>query len=71
MKTNAIDRLKTLLESSSDDTSDTPVSLTVHLGTCGIAAGAGKTLEAVKTILASGSVQPIKLRSSSCAGLCS
>ncbi len=71
MKTNAIDRLKTLFESSSDDTSDTPVSLTVHLGTCGIAAGAGKTLEVVKTILASGSDQSIELRSSSCAGLCS
>ena len=71
MNTNAIDRLKTLLESSAGAASDTAVSLTVHLGTCGIAAGASKTLEAVRNSLASGSVQSIELKSSSCAGLCS
>ncbi len=71
MNTNAIDRLKTLLESSAGYASDTAVSLTVHLGTCGIAAGAGKTLEAVKTYHTSGSVQSIELKSSGCAGLCS
>jgi len=71
MNTNAIDRLKTLLESSAGYASDTAVSLTVHLGTCGIAAGAGKTLEAVKIYHTSESVQFIELKSSGCAGLCS
>ncbi len=71
MNTNAIDQLKTLLESSAGAASDTALFLTVHLGTCGIAAGAGRTLEAVKTSITSGSVQPIELRSSGCAGLCS
>ncbi len=71
MNTNAIDRLKTLIESSAGAASDTAVFLTVHLGTCGIAAGASKTLETVKTYLTSGSVQSIELKSSGCAGLCS
>ncbi|MCD4846711.1 MAG: 4Fe-4S binding protein [Candidatus Aegiribacteria sp.] len=71
MNTNAIDRLKTLLESSSGTACDTAVSLTVHLGTCGIAAGADRTLKALRTSITSGRVQPVELRSSSCAGLCS
>ena len=71
MNTNSIDQLQTLLESSAGAASDTALFLTVHLGTCGIAAGAGKTLEAVRTYLASESVQSIELKSSGCAGLCS
>ncbi|MCK4807080.1 MAG: 4Fe-4S binding protein [Candidatus Aegiribacteria sp.] len=71
MNTNAMDRLKTLLESSAVVVGDTSVFLTVHLGTCGIAAGAGRTLKAVRTFIASGTVLPIELKSSGCAGLCS
>ncbi|MCD4774444.1 MAG: 4Fe-4S binding protein [Candidatus Aegiribacteria sp.] len=71
MNTNAIDQLNTLLESSSCGSSDTAVFLTVHLGTCGIAAGAGRTLQAVRAFISSGNVQSIDLKSSGCAGLCS
>ena len=71
MNTNAIDRLETLVESSSGSKGNTAAFLTVHLGTCGIAAGAGKTLEAVRTYLASGNVRSFELKLSGCAGLCS
>ena len=68
MNTRATDRLESLIEPSAGAAD---ALLTVHLGTCGIAAGAAKTLEAVRTSFASGSVRSLELKSSSCAGLCS
>jgi len=44
--------------------------VTVHLGTCGIASGAGKVLAALEQRLAQTPVKGLEVRSSGCAGLC-
>ncbi|MGQ9672689.1 MAG: NADH-ubiquinone oxidoreductase-F iron-sulfur binding region domain-containing protein [Candidatus Aminicenantales bacterium] len=43
----------------------------VHLGTCGLSAGAGKVLEAFRAIIESQPTNGIQLRTSGCAGICS
>ena len=44
--------------------------LTVHLGTCGLASGAGRVLEAARTALEEREVEDVVLTTSGCAGLC-
>jgi NADP-reducing hydrogenase subunit HndB len=44
--------------------------LTVHLGTCGLASGAGKVLEAARRALSGERSDDVVLTTSGCAGLC-
>jgi NADP-reducing hydrogenase subunit HndB len=44
--------------------------LTVHLGTCGLASGAGKVLEAARRALGDKPPDDVVLTTSGCAGLC-
>lgn len=70
MTSKAFDRLRTIKEGMTEaDRSGTVV--TVHLGTCGISAGASRTLAALKDRLRKEEVPGLTLRSSGCAGLCS
>lgn len=45
--------------------------ITVHLGTCGIAAGASKILDRITSLLEGHDTRGIQLITSGCAGLCS
>ena len=45
--------------------------VTVHMGTCGIAAGARKIMDAMLNILEEEDVKDVILTTSGCAGLCS
>ena len=45
--------------------------ITVHMGTCGIAAGARKIMSALLTLLEESDTKDIILTTSGCAGLCS
>ncbi len=47
------------------------MKITVHMGTCGIAAGAMKTKHALETLIEKKKVKDILLTTSGCAGLCS
>ena len=47
------------------------VKVTVHMGTCGIAAGARAVMDALLKEIESRGVQDVILTSSGCAGLCS
>jgi NADP-reducing hydrogenase subunit HndB len=47
------------------------VKVTVHMGTCGIAAGARKVMEALMNELEERNMQDVFLTTSGCAGLCS
>ncbi|MCK5597469.1 MAG: (2Fe-2S) ferredoxin domain-containing protein [Candidatus Eisenbacteria sp.] len=46
------------------------VRLTVHLGTCGLASGAGKVLDAARAALEERAVDDVVITTSGCAGLC-
>ena len=46
------------------------LSITVHMGTCGIAAGARDIMSALVSELGSRNVQTVTLRQSGCIGLC-
>ncbi|MEW6739113.1 (2Fe-2S) ferredoxin domain-containing protein [Dissulfurispira sp.] len=45
--------------------------ITVHMGTCGIAAGARKVMEALLDEINKGNVKDVIVTTSGCAGLCS
>ena len=45
--------------------------VTVHMGTCGISAGARKIMSALMTLIEQQGVQDVILTTSGCAGLCS
>lgn len=45
--------------------------VTVHMGTCGIAAGARKVMEALLDEIAQNNISDITVTTSGCAGLCS
>ena len=45
--------------------------ITVHMGTCGIAAGARKVMSAMLTLVEQENAEDIVLTTSGCAGLCS
>jgi NADP-reducing hydrogenase subunit HndB len=47
------------------------VKVTVHMGTCGIAAGARKIMSTLLAEIEAGDVKDVILTSSGCAGLCS
>ena len=47
------------------------VKITVHMGTCGIAAGAREVMSALLEQIESGDIKDVILTSSGCAGLCS
>ncbi len=47
------------------------VKITVHMGTCGIAAGARKIMETLLTAIEKKELTDVILTSSGCAGLCS
>ena len=45
--------------------------ITVHMGTCGIAAGARSIMEAFMEEIRDGKIEDVQLTNSGCAGLCS
>ncbi|HEX8949523.1 MAG TPA: (2Fe-2S) ferredoxin domain-containing protein [Dissulfurispiraceae bacterium] len=45
--------------------------VTVHMGTCGIAAGARKVMEAVLDEISKGNIKDVIVTTSGCAGFCS
>jgi NADP-reducing hydrogenase subunit HndB len=47
------------------------VKITVHMGTCGIAAGARKIMETLLNVIEKREITDVILTSSGCAGLCS
>ena len=47
------------------------VKVTVHMGTCGISAGARKIISAVMNLVNEGSISDVIVTTSGCAGLCS
>jgi NADP-reducing hydrogenase subunit HndB len=46
------------------------ISITVHMGTCGIAAGARDILSTFMTELSAANIENVTLRHAGCAGLC-
>lgn len=50
---------------------DNRAKITVHMGTCGIAAGAREVLSAVNEELAALKIEDVIITTSGCAGLCS
>lgn len=71
----SIDDLKKLKEKVSKETSlrggETNVKITVHMGTCGIAAGAREVMSALMEEMAEADRQDIRVVASSCLGMCS
>lgn len=47
------------------------VKITLHMGTCGVAAGAGPVMEALKEEMAAARRDDIRVVVSACAGMCS
>jgi len=70
-----IDDLKKIKEKVSRDTSlrsgMTNVKITVHMGTCGIAAGAREVMTALMDEIAQSDRQDIRVVNSGCLGMCS
>jgi NADH-quinone oxidoreductase subunit F len=70
-----IDDLKTIKESVDKEKQlrqgGNTVRITVHMGTCGIASGAQKVMDAVCDEVSKGSRSDISITSSGCIGLCS
>lgn len=70
-----IDDLKKIKEKISKETSlrhgETRVKVTVHMGTCGIAAGARDVMAALMEELAEADVQDVRVVASGCLGMCS
>ncbi len=70
-----IEDLKKIRESAKKSTAlregETAVKITVHMGTCGIAAGAREVMNALLEELAQADRQDIHVVTSGCIGLCS
>lgn len=70
-----IDDLKKIKEKVSKETSlrdgKANVKITVHMGTCGIAAGAREVMNALMEEMAQSDRQDIKVVASGCLGMCS
>ena len=70
-----IEDLKKLRESAKKSTSlregETMVKITVHMGTCGIAAGAREVMNALLEEMAEADRQDIRVVTSGCMGMCS
>lgn len=70
-----IDDLKKIKEQTSEETSlrhgAANVKITVHMGTCGIAAGAREVMSALMDEMAQTERQDIRVMASACLGMCS
>jgi len=70
-----IEDLKKLRESAKKSTAlregETTVKITVHMGTCGIAAGAREVMDALLEEMAEADRQDIRVVTSGCMGMCS
>ncbi len=70
-----IEDLKKIKEKTSRDTSvrhgGAKVKITVHMGTCGIAAGAREVMEALMEEMAEADREDIRVVASGCMGMCS
>jgi NADP-reducing hydrogenase subunit HndB len=70
-----IDDLKRIKEETAKSTSvregDANIKITVHMGTCGIAAGAREVMNALMEELAEADRQDIRVVASGCMGMCS
>lgn len=70
-----IDDLKKIKEQTSEETSlrhgAANVKITVHMGTCGIAAGAREVMNALMEEMAQTDRQDIRVMASACLGMCS
>ena len=67
--------LKKIKEQTSEETSlrhgEANVKITVHMGTCGIAAGAREVMNALMEEMAQTARQDIRVMASACLGMCS
>jgi len=70
-----IDDLKKIKEKTAKSTSlrdgEATVKITVHMGTCGIAAGAREAMNALMEEMAEADRQDIRVVTSGCMGMCS
>ena len=70
-----IDDLKKIKEDTAKSTSirdgDANIKITVHMGTCGIAAGAREVMNALMEEMAAADRQDIRIVASGCMGMCS
>ncbi len=70
-----IDDLKKIKEQTSEETSlrhgTANVKITVHMGTCGIAAGAREVMSALMEEMGQTERQDIRVMASACLGMCS
>jgi len=70
-----IEDLKRIREKAKKSTSlregETTVKITVHMGTCGIAAGAREVMDALLEELAQSDRQDIRVVTAGCMGMCS
>jgi NADP-reducing hydrogenase subunit HndB len=70
-----IDDLKKIKDKTTKETSlrhgDANIKITVHMGTCGIAAGARDVMNALMEELAEADRQDIRVVASGCMGMCS
>ena len=70
-----IDDLKKIKEETAKSTSvregDANIKITVHMGTCGIAAGAREVMNALMEEMAEADRQDIRVVTSGCMGMCS
>lgn len=70
-----IDDLKKIKEKSTKETSlrhgKASIKITVHMGTCGIAAGAREVMSALMEEMAEADRQDIRVVTSGCMGMCS
>jgi NADP-reducing hydrogenase subunit HndB len=70
-----IEDLKKIRESAKKTTSlrdgETAIKITVHMGTCGIAAGAREVMNALLEEMAQADRQDIRVVTSGCMGMCS
>jgi NADP-reducing hydrogenase subunit HndB len=70
-----VDDLKKIKEKSNKETSlrhgEANIKVTVHMGTCGIAAGAREVMNALMEEMAEADRQDIRVVTSGCMGMCS
>ncbi|UCF91206.1 MAG: (2Fe-2S) ferredoxin domain-containing protein [Desulfobacterales bacterium] len=70
-----IDELKRIKEKTLKETAlrhgKTTIKITVHMGTCGIAAGARAVMSALMEEMAAADRQDIRVMNSGCMGMCS
>jgi NADP-reducing hydrogenase subunit HndB len=70
-----IEGLKKIKEKAQKDTAlrggDSDVKITVHMGTCGIAAGAREVMDTLLELMAEADRPDIRILNSGCMGMCS